>query len=150
MSDERDPAAVQEGSGQAVVPADAAGAEDTYQLRHITLTLARIDPWSVMKVSFLLSVAAGLALLLATLLVWLMLNMMHVFSGIEQFVQSIDSTGAVASLVGFLRLPRVLALATVVGVANSVLLTALATVFALLYNRVAVLVGGVQLVFADE
>ncbi|MBD3689672.1 DUF3566 domain-containing protein [Nanchangia anserum] len=144
-------------TGDAALPtadAESAHSDDAevsaYRPRQIRLMVTRVDPWSVMKVAFLLSVAAGLALILATLLVWMMLNMMHVFSSIEQFINSIDSTGMVAELVDFLRLPRALALSTVVAVANVVLLTALATVCALLYNRVAALVGGVGLVLQDD
>lgn len=149
---EREPQTTSEATGDEATTSTppAPSGQPEYQPRQIDLTLARVDPWSVMKMAFLLSVAAALALVLATLFVWLMLNMMHVFSSIEQFVDSIDSTGMVAELVGFLRLPRALALATVVGVANVVLLTALATVLALLYNRLARLVGGVRVVFQDE
>ncbi|MDU0968144.1 MAG: DUF3566 domain-containing protein [Actinomycetaceae bacterium] len=147
--------------GEQPVPVDAQAAEKAakaeekkqakaYRPRQIELVLARIDPWSVIKMTFLLSVAAGIALLLAALIVWLILNMMHVFSSIQDFVDSIDSTGMVAQLVGFMTLPRVLALTTVVGVANVALLTALAAIGAMLYNRMATLVGGVRVAFQDE
>ncbi|MDO4613600.1 MAG: DUF3566 domain-containing protein [Actinomycetaceae bacterium] len=124
--------------------------EETYVPRQIALTLSRVEPWSVMKMAFLLSVCLGAAMIVAAFIVWLILNMMHVFSSLQEFVKSIDSSGMVAGLVELVTLPRAMALSTVIAVCNVALLTALATVAALLYNRVAALVGGVHVTFQDE
>ena len=51
--------------------------------RRVDLAIARIDAWTVMKVSFLLSVALGIAMVVATIVLWLMVDAMHVFSQIE-------------------------------------------------------------------
>ena len=40
--------------------------------RRVDLAIARIDAWTVMKVSFLLSVALGIAMVVATIVLWLM------------------------------------------------------------------------------
>lgn len=121
-----------------------------YQPKRVRLTLSRIDPWGVMKVTFLMAVALGIASVLAALLVWLILNGMSVFSGIQQFVNSIDSSGTVAALVNYLRLPRVLAMTTVVAVANVVLLTAFSTIGAMLVNLAISLVGGISVSYEEE
>ncbi|MDY2940921.1 MAG: DUF3566 domain-containing protein [Varibaculum sp.] len=120
-----------------------------YQPRKVELVMSQLDPWAVMKVTFLLSVAFGIATVLSALLVWLLLNSMHVFSGIQNFVDSIDRSGAIASMVEYLELPRVLALSTVVAVANVLIITALSTIGALIYNLVARLVGGVKMTLLD-
>ena len=57
--------------------------------RRVDLAIARIDAWTVMKVSFLLSVALGIALVIATIVLWLMVDAMHVFSQIEEFLQTV-------------------------------------------------------------
>lgn len=145
--DEDERAAVPAADGDA---ADGPGGEDEYHPREARLVVSRVEPWSVMKVTFLLSVALGIATVIAALLVWLVLNGMAVFSGIEKFVNSIDSTGTVATLVNYLRLPRVLALTTIVAVANIALLTALSTIGAMLYNLVASLVGGITVRLQDD
>ena len=121
-----------------------------YQPRQISLVVSRIDPWTVMKVSFLLSVALGIAMVLAGLLVWLMLNSMNVFSSVENFINDIDPTGSIASMIDYLRLPRVMAMSTIIAVSNVILVTAFCTVGALIYNLATSLVGGVKLSLTDE
>lgn len=134
---------------------EAAGASSAkkiaeYQPRQISLVVSRIDPWSVMKVSFLLSVALGIAMVLAGLLVWLLLNSMSVFSSVENFINDIDPTGSIASIIDYLRLPRVMAMSTIVAVSNVILMTAFSTVGAFIYNLVTSLVGGIRLALTDE
>ena len=134
---------------------EAAGASSAkkigeYQPRQISLVVSRIDPWSVMKVSFLLSVALGIAMVLAGLLVWLLLNSMSVFSSVENFINDIDPTGSIASMIDYLRLPRVMAMSTIIAVSNVILMTAFSTVGALIYNLVTSLVGGIRLALTDE
>ena len=77
--------------------------------RRVDLAIARIDAWTVMKVAFLLSVALGIAMVVATIVLWLMVDAMHVFSQLEEFLKTmgaaLSTLGAmlynvVASLVG--------------------------------------------------
>lgn len=121
-----------------------------YQPRQVRLVVSRIEPWTVMKVTFLLAVCFGVAIILASILVWLLLNSMHVFSSVESFINDIDPSGAVAALIDYVRLPRVIAMSTILAVANVILLTAFMTVGALLYNLAASLVGGVKLALTDD
>ncbi len=48
--------------------------------RSVRLTVAGLDPWSVLKLSFLLSVAIGIALVVASIVLWSVLNGMGVFN----------------------------------------------------------------------
>ena len=50
----------------------------------------------------------------------------------------------------YLELPRALAVSTIVAVVDIVLVTALTTLGAFLYNITATLVGGIHLTLADE
>ena len=59
--------------------------------RQVDLVVSRIDPWTIMKLTFLLSVAFGVAMILAALVIWLLLNGLQVFSSVRNFVESIDS-----------------------------------------------------------
>lgn len=129
------------------VLADKEWEEDTP--RQVMLAVARVDPWSVMKVSFLLSVAAAIAGLVATLVVWFMLDAMQVFSDVERFLVSIGAE-SFTSLLDYARLPQVMSMATLVGVVNIVVLTALATLGALVYNVITALVGGIRVTLMDE
>ena len=133
---------------KAAAPSSAKMGE--YQPRQISLVVSRIDPWSVMKVSFLLSVALGIAMVLAGLLVWLLLNSMNALSSVENFINDIDPTGSIASMIDYLRLPRVMAMSTIIAVSNVILMTAFSTVGAFIYNLVTSLVGGIKLALTDE
>lgn len=117
--------------------------------RRVDLAVARIDAWTVMKVSFLLSVALGIALVVGTAVLWLMVDGMHVFSTIEEFLTTIGAQKFTA-LLDYVRLPKVLSYATIAAVANVVLLTAASTVGAMLYNVIASLVGGIKVSLMDE
>lgn len=117
--------------------------------RRVDLAIARIDAWTVMKVSFLLSVAFGIAIVIATIVLWFMLDAMHVFSTLESFLQEIGA-GKFTELLEYVRLPRTIAYATIVGVVNVVLMTAISTLGAMLYNVVASLVGGIKVSLMDE
>lgn len=117
--------------------------------RRVDLAIARIDAWTVMKVSFLLSVALGIATVIGTAVLWLMVDGMHVFSTIEEFLGTIGAQ-KFTSLLDYVRLPKVLSYATIAAVANVVLLTATATLGAMLYNVIASLVGGIKVSLMDE
>lgn len=117
--------------------------------RQVDLAIARIDPWAVMKVSFLLSVALGIAFVIATAVVWFMLDGMHLFSTIEEFLTSVGAE-RFNELLNYVRLPKVMSYATIVAVINVVIITALSTLGTLLYNVVASLVGGIKVSLIDE
>ncbi|MCR2052532.1 DUF3566 domain-containing protein [Actinomyces bowdenii] len=120
--------------------------------RRVRLALTRVDPWSVMKAAFLLSFAAGIMMIVATAFVWFMLDAMHVFSNIEGLVGKVagEESNAFKALVAYLALPQAIAMATIIAVVNIVLMTALTTIGAFLYNITATLVGGIHLTLADE
>ena len=120
--------------------------------RRVRLSLTRINPLSVMKVSFLLSVAAGIMLVVAAAFVWFMLDAMHVFSTIRDLTGTVmdSKSNAYTALLEYLKLSRAISMATIIAVINIILTTALSTFGALLYNVTAAFVGGVHLTLADE
>ncbi|AXH98093.1 DUF3566 domain-containing protein [Ornithinimicrobium avium] len=121
--------------------------------RRVRLTAQRIDPWSVLKISFLVSVALGIAGVVMVGLLWTVLSGMNVFSTVSDFftqVTSGESGGPAFDLMDYLGFGRVVSLTAVIGVLNVFLLTALATLTAFLYNICAALVGGAQVTLSDE
>lgn len=117
--------------------------------RQLTLSVARLDLWSVAKIGFLLSVASAIVLNAMTLVVWLMLDAMHVFGALEEFLSKIGADNFVGML-RYLHLPQVMSMTILLGVANIVLLTALSMLVALIYNLVASLVGGIRVTLMDD
>lgn len=122
------------------------------RVRRARLKIANIDPWSVMKVSFLFSVALGVILLVAVALLWLLLDFMGFFSTVASTVDDISGEEGSSGfdVVAFFSLPRVLGMATIVALVDIVMITALTTLCAYLYNISTDLVGGVEVTLAEE
>jgi hypothetical protein len=141
----------QSGGSTAAGARTAAAARKHKGPRRVRLAVARVDPWSVMKMSFLLSVALGIAGVILTAVLWMILSTMNVFSDIEGVLQSLQTTTSdpfsIKDYVGF---GRVVSLSIVIGVIDVILMTAIATVMAFLYNICSALVGGVQLTLTDD
>lgn len=121
--------------------------------RRVRLTLQRVDPWSVMKISLLVSVALGVATVIMVSVLWTVLNGMNVFSTVNELIVEITTGENSASdfeLMDYIGFGRVVSLSVVIGVINVILLTALSTLTAFLYNVCTALVGGAQLTLSDE
>lgn len=119
--------------------------------RRVRLAVARVDPWSVMKLSFLLAVAAGIAGVVVTMVLWLVLSGMGVFADIDRIIKELLSSSTTSfEIMDYIGFGRVISLSVVFGVINIVLLTAISTLAAFLYNISSALVGGLQLTLTDD
>jgi hypothetical protein len=128
------------------------GARTTPRVRKARLRVAKADPWSVMKVSFLLSIALGICTIVAAAVLWMVMDAMGVFSTVGGTIS--EATGSNESngfdLQSFLSLPNVLTFTSIIAVIDVVLATALATLGAFIYNLSAGFVGGVELTLAED
>ncbi|MGC5627824.1 DUF3566 domain-containing protein [Georgenia sp. Z1344] len=102
-----------------------------------------------MRLSFLLSIAAGIMLVVAVATVWFVLDRMYVFSEIEELLATIGSASFL-ELMQLLEFDRVMSLAAIIAVLDVLLLTVLGALAAFLYNLVAALVGGLSVTFTDD
>lgn len=118
--------------------------------RKVRLTVARVDPWSVLKLSFLLSVALGIVLVTASVVLWSVLDAMGVFTAINTELRNIGSAKTEFDINQWVGLGRVVSLSTVIAVVNVLIIMALSTLGALLYNLASSLVGGLQVTLADD
>ncbi|WP_406832773.1 DUF3566 domain-containing protein [Pedococcus sp. KACC 23699] len=138
-------------SGAPARPGAAAPAASAARARRVKLTVSRVDPWSAMKMSFLISVALGIAGVVMVAVLWMILSGMGVFSEVNRLVGTIfNDTQNPFDIMDFLGFGRVLSLSIVVGVIDVILLTALSTLGAFLYNICSALVGGLQLTLTDD
>lgn len=132
-------------------PAGAPTAAQAARARRVKLTVSRVDPWSAMKMSFLISVALGIAGVVMVAVLWMILSGMGVFSEVNRLVGTIISDSENPfDIMDFLGFGRVLSLSIVIGVIDVILLTALSTLGAFLYNICSALVGGLQLTLTDD
>ncbi|MFJ4329450.1 DUF3566 domain-containing protein [Streptomyces sp. NPDC088935] len=141
-----------QGGNTSAVRRPRTGARTTPRVRKARLRVSKADPWSVMKVSFLLSIALGICTIVASAVLWMVMDAMGVFSTVGGTIA--EATGSNESngfdLQSFLSLPNVLLFTTVIAVIDVVLATALATLGAFIYNLSAGFVGGVELTLAED
>jgi hypothetical protein len=118
--------------------------------RRASLQVKRVDPWSVLKLAFVLSVALFFVWLVAVGVLYGVLDGMGVWdklnSDYNSFAQSSTATGATA----LITVQRVFGVAAIIGAINIVLFTALATVGAFVYNVSADLAGGLEVTLAER
>ncbi|MFC1439285.1 DUF3566 domain-containing protein [Streptacidiphilus sp. N1-10] len=142
------PAATRRSGGPAAGPA----APPSGRTRRARLRVSRTDPWSVMKVSFLLSIAMGIVTVVGVSLLWMVLDTAGVFSSIGGTLKQAtgsDTTGGF-DLQSYLSFGNVLTFTALVAVIDVVLMTALATLGSFIYNTAAGITGGVELTLAEE
>lgn len=121
--------------------------------RRARLRLTRIDPWTVMKTSFLLSVAFGIVTVVAVFMVWSVLGAAGVWDSINSTVAGVvegDSGSSDFDITNYLGTGRVLGFTMLVAVIDVILLTAIATLTAFLYNMAAALLGGIEVTLAED
>lgn len=121
-------------------------------VRQAKLRLVQIEPWSVMKAAFLLSVAVGIVTVVAVGIVWSVLGAAGLWDSVNSIVRdSIGTTsGTPFRIQDYVGTSRILGFTMIVAVADVVLITAIATLAAFLYNLAATLVGGVEVTFAED
>jgi hypothetical protein len=115
-----------------------------------TMQIRRVDPWSVLKVSLVLSAALFFVWMIAVAFLYLVLGGMGVWSKLNSNVGDLlTSTGGSAGgeLVSS---GTIFGGATLIGLVNIVLLTAMATIGAFIYNLTTDVVGGVEVTLADR
>lgn len=120
--------------------------------RRARLVLARLDPWSVLKLSFLLSVALGIVVAIAVAVLWYVLDALGVFTSASQTITEITASESDTGfdLMQYVRLERVMTVTGILVGVNVILLTALSTLAAFLYNISASLVGGLQVTLSED
>ncbi|BCT74166.1 membrane protein [Sinomonas cyclohexanicum] len=120
--------------------------------RRARLIVSKVDTWSVLKMAFLLSVALGIVTVVASIVLWMVLDVTGIFDKINGLLGEIggsESSGAL-DLKKIASLGQVASFATIIAVVNVVLLTALSALTAVLYNISATLVGGIGVTLTDD
>ncbi len=104
-----------------------------------------------MKTAFLLSVAFGIVTVVAVTIVWGVLGMAGIWDSVNQMVETvIGEDSSTFDVQDYLGMSRVLGFTMLVAVIDVVLLTAMATLGAFLYNMAAALLGGIELTLAED
>ncbi|MGY4098111.1 DUF3566 domain-containing protein [Nocardia sp. R16R-3T] len=152
LSEIRHPLPVETPGPQAVpvspaVPVAVATAVATGEPLRATVQIRRIDPWSTLKISLVISVAMFFVWMLAVGLLYIVLEGMGVWERLNSTFT--DMVSSDSGSVGLVDAGSVFGYAGVIGLINVVLFTALATVAVFIYNQCCDLVGGIQVTLAD-
>lgn len=121
--------------------------------RRARLRISRVDPWSVMKTSFLFSIALGIMTWVAVYVVWTVVGASGMFEAVNAALTQILSSPSDQTPVrieDFVNTNKVMGITALFSVVNVVILTALGTIFAFLYNLSANILGGLELTLAED
>jgi len=154
-------AAPQAGPGQPMTgekPGSARGAatlkpsaQPKRTARQAHLTVARVEPWSVMKFSFVVSLVAFVILFVAVSVLYAALAGLGVFDSLQRVVSDVTSSQGSAGVNArtWWSASRVLGYTALLGSLNIVLITAMSTIGAVVYNLTSRLVGGIEVTLKE-
>ena len=127
------------------------GKQSGTQARRANLIVARLEPWSVMKFSFLISLVAWIVLFVAVALLYYALSSLGVFASLQKTLASVTSSqgSAGVDLSKWTSGTRILGYTMLIGAIDVVLITALSTLGAVVYNLVTHLGGGIEITLKE-
>jgi hypothetical protein len=122
------------------------------QTRRAQLCLERIEPWSVMKFSFLISLVGWVVLFVAVAILFFTLSKLGVFHSIEKTwgLVTTSKNHPASSASRWFSASRVLGYTMLVGAVNVIIMTALATVGAVIYNLLSTFSGGIEVTLKES
>ena len=121
--------------------------------RKARLRLSRLDPWSVMKTSFLFSIAAGIMLVVAVYVVWTVIGTSGLFDSLNDMVKSVVSTPGDTTpfrVQEYVNTQKVMGVTALLACVDVLIFTALATLGSFLYNLAATMLGGLEITLAED
>nr|MCW2729096.1 hypothetical protein [Aeromicrobium sp.] len=128
-----------------------AAAPANASVRRASLRLTHVEPWSVTRLAFAISVAMMIVAVVAVAIFWIVLDFAGVWDQInDSFTTVLSDDSASFNVTDYFGFGRVLGLTLVLSAVNVVLMTALATIAAHLYNLAAQLMGGIEVTLAED
>ena len=119
-------------------------------VKQVRLKLRSIEVMSAVKVGFLVSIALAISTIVGSILLWAVLANSGVFSSVGGLLSSIFGEGSGFSLESELSFANVVGTAATISLLNIVFATALSAIWAVLFNEIARLVGGVSVTFTNN
>ena len=139
------------GAARGVTGQKASGTPPKRTARQAHLTVARLEPWSVMKFSFVVSLVAFVILFVAVTVLYGALAGLGVFDSLERVVSDVTSSQGSPGVnaKAWFNASRILGYTALLGSLNIVLITAMSTIGAVVYNLTSRLVGGVEVTLKE-
>lgn len=129
----------------------AAGSVEGTKTRRARLFVTRLEPYSVAKTAFVLSLSLAIVIIVATILMWAVLAISGTFDIINSTVDDIGGAGASAfDIFSFVSFGRIIGVALLIAALEIVLTTVLVTVFAAIYNATVTFTGGIEVTLSED
>jgi hypothetical protein len=119
-------------------------------VKQVKLKLRSIEVMSAVRVGFMVSIALAIATIVGSILLWAVLASSGVFSSVGGLLASIFGEGSGFSLESEFSFGNVVGTAATISLLNIVFTTALSAIWAVLFNLISKIVGGVSVTFTNN
>lgn len=122
----------------------------TATTRRARLFVTKMDPWSVMKTAFVLSLGLAVVTLVATALIWGLFNALGVIEAVNSTVNDVGGGKGAINVGNLFSFGQVMGMTLIFTALEIILVTAFATVLSVLYNLTVGFTGGIQVTLSEE
>jgi hypothetical protein len=117
--------------------------------KRVELRLVSIEVWSAAKAGFFIAVAIGVATIVGLFAMWLVVGQLGLFSTVNTLLSGAFGEGGL-DVEQQLSLPRILSFAFGVSIFNIIVGTALAALYAMIFNVIGKITGGIAVSFTSN
>ena len=117
--------------------------------KQVALKLVKVEVWSAIKAGFFITVAAGIATIVGFFALWLVVGQIGLFASLNSLLSGVFGDGGV-DIEQELSLPRVMSFASTLAIINVILGTALAGLYAMIFNVIGKITGGIAIRFTNN
>lgn len=120
------------------------------KVRKARLLVSKVEPFSVLKIAFLLSVAFGVITVVGAVGIWAVLDLSGTFDSFNELIRSAIGADDTFDLRASISLGQIASYATIIAVVNVVVISVVSMLGAVLYNIASSLVGGAGVTLTDD
>jgi hypothetical protein len=117
--------------------------------KRVQLRLVNIEVWSAAKAGFFVTVAAGVATIVGFFALWLVVGQLGLFASFNTLLAGAFGEGGI-DVEQQLSLPRVMSFAFGLSIFNVFVGTALASLYAMIFNVIGKITGGIAVSFTNN
>jgi hypothetical protein len=117
--------------------------------KRVQLRLVNIEVWSAARAGFFVTVAIGVATIVGFFAMWLVVGQLGLFASLNTLLAGAFGEGGI-DVEQQLSLPRVMSFAFGVSVFNVIVGTALAALYAMIFNVIGRITGGIAVSFTNN
>ena len=117
--------------------------------KRVQLRLVNIGVWSAARAGFFVTVAIGVATVVGFFAMWLVVGQLGLFASLNTLLAGAFGEGGI-DVEQQLSLPRVISFAFGVSVFNVIVGTALAALYAMIFNVIGKITGGIAVSFTNN